>query len=35
VLSLFFVAKDVFDCDCEYKDVRYSGLKFPASDRFH
>jgi hypothetical protein len=28
MLCLFFIAKDVCDCDCEYKDVRYSGLSF-------
>jgi hypothetical protein len=28
MLRLFFIAKDVCDCDCEYKDVRYSGLSF-------
>jgi hypothetical protein len=32
-----FIAKDVCDCDCEYKDVRYSGLSFrllPVSVEF-
>jgi hypothetical protein len=28
MLCLFFIAKDVCDYDCEYKDVRYSGLSF-------
>jgi hypothetical protein len=28
MLCLFFIVKDVCDCDCEYKDVRYSGLSF-------
>jgi hypothetical protein len=32
-----FIAKDVCDCDCEYKDVQYSGLSFrllPVSVEF-
>jgi hypothetical protein len=37
MLCLFFIAKDVCDCDCEYKYVWYSSLSFrlpPVSIEF-